>query len=176
MPSFIIPVWARYVGAILAVLAVLYGAYRHGVSTTNDRWQAKYNADIAAAHEATAKARAEVRGKELAAAQQQANIEAELLRRLDDAQSNADRIIADLRAGNLRLRSEFSKAVCAVAGVPDIAASAGQRDAACDGGFSEDHVRFLVQFAQRAQRVAEQLQAAQQVIINDRLICNGQAD
>lgn len=46
-----------------------------------------------------------------------------------DAQKIADRTIADLRAGNIRLRARWDSCHAA-AGVPSIAAAAGQPDAA----------------------------------------------
>lgn len=47
-----------------------------------------------------------------------------------DAQAAADRVADDLRAGNLRLRSEW--AGCETAGLSRVAAAAGQPDAATD--------------------------------------------
>jgi len=41
------PVWLRilpYIAAVAAVAALLFGAYRHGVSTTSATWQAQWNA------------------------------------------------------------------------------------------------------------------------------------
>jgi hypothetical protein len=50
-------IWLKalpYMAAVLLALGVLYGAYHHGVSVTNDDWQAKWSARDADA--ATAKA------------------------------------------------------------------------------------------------------------------------
>lgn len=40
-------IWLKalpYIAAVLLTLGVLYGAYHHGVSVTNDGWQAKWSA------------------------------------------------------------------------------------------------------------------------------------
>lgn len=172
IPSFVFPTWAKFGFVLAAIAAVLFGAYRHGVTTEGARWEARYNKDMASANEALAKAVADARKVEEAAAKNQAAIESEFLKRISDEKKTNDAVIANLRAGNLRLRDEFGKAVCSVAErVPEIAASTGKRDAACYGGFSSDHAEFLILFAGRAQQVAEQLAAAQQVIIQDRLVC-----
>lgn len=52
-----------YIAALLLALGVLYGAYHHGVSVTNDDWQAKWSArdtddaTAKAANEAAARAK-----------------------------------------------------------------------------------------------------------------------
>lgn len=58
-------IWLKalpYIAAVLLVLGVLYGAYHHGVSVTNDDWQAKWSerdkADATAKAENEAAARA----------------------------------------------------------------------------------------------------------------------
>lgn len=58
-----------------------------------------------------------------------ANISASYEKGKQDAQADADRIIADLRAGNLKLREQWRGAGASASGVPSAAATAGQPDA-----------------------------------------------
>lgn len=164
--------WPYLVGALL-IMAVLYGAYRHGVTTTADRYGRQIAEQDAANAAALAKAHADARTKEADAAQRQAEIETDLLKRNEDAQATADRTIADLRAGTIRLRHDLTSAQCAIASVSDIATGTAQRDATCTGGLRPDDAAFLIRFADRADAIARQLQAAQRVIDNDRLMCGG---
>lgn len=167
--------WPYLLGVFIAV-AALFWAYRHGVATEGMRWQARYNADIAAANQAKADALEHARAIENKAAADQAAIEYNLLGRLNDAQNTADRTIADLRSGTIRMRDDFASAICTAASVSGIATSTAQRDAACNRGLRTDHAEFLIRFAQRAKATAEQLRAAQQVIVNDRRVCGSQDD
>lgn len=162
-----------YLACLAVLLVINYGTYRHGVTTTTDRYERLLAEHREAGALALAKAQAETRDKEQQAARAQASIETAYLQGQKDAQANTDRTIADLRAGNIRLRNELASAQCAIDGVSTIASGAGQRHAACSGGLREEHARFLIHFADRADQVARQLQAAQEVIVNDRLICAG---
>ena len=157
--------------AVAAVFAALYGAYRHGVGTTTERYERQLAAEREANATALASAHFRARVKELAAAERQAEIEAAHLKEMNDAQQRTERTIANLRAGTVRLRDELASAECAIAGVSSIAAGTGQRDAACTGGLRPEHAEFLIFFADRADQVARQLQAAQVVIRADRLVC-----
>ncbi|WP_162559373.1 lysis system i-spanin subunit Rz [Microvirga sp. 17 mud 1-3] len=165
-----------YLVAVVAVVAVLFGAYRHGVNTTTDRYERRL-ADISTANAtALAQAQADARGKELAAQQAQADIETAYLQGQRDAQAITDRTIDDLRADRVRLRGDLASAQCALAGVSDIATGTGQRNAACAGGLRKADAEFLVRFADHADAVARQLQAAQAIIESDRKVCGMHQD
>ena len=160
-----------YLVAVAVVLAALYGAYRHGVATTTDRYELKLAEQAKANADALASAHFKARVQEMAAAVQLADIDAKHQQELKDAQTRTERTIAELRAGNIRLRDELASAECALAGVSDIATGTGQRDAACTGGLRPEHAEFLIRFADRADEVTMQLQAAQDVIRADRIVC-----
>lgn len=164
-----------YLVAVAIVLGALYGAYHHGVTTTTAQYELKLSEQSAANAQALANAQADVRNKEQAAAQEQAAIVATYEDKQSNAKTNTDRIIADLRSGAIRLRSDLASAQCALASVSDIAAGTGKRDAACTAGLRPADAEFLIRFAARADAVARQLQAAQAIIIADRKTCRGDA-
>lgn len=155
---------------LFACLAVAY--WRGGVATA-ERYERKMAQQAQANADALATAHAGTRAKEYEAAQTQAAIEARHLMEMNDAKTRTDRTIANLRAGNIRLRDEIASAECAIAGVSEIATGTGERDAACAGGLRPEHAEFLIRFADRADAVALQLKAAQDIIRADRQVMNG---
>lgn len=80
------------------------------------------------------------------------------IKRVNDAK---DRLIADYRAGNKRLRESLS---CAAANMPGTATASGVRDAAAKCGLSGADVEFLIRYAADAQAVAVQLADAQALL------------
>jgi len=63
------PVWLRilpYIAAVALVAAALFGAYRHGISVTDSRWQAEWNARDAKDAQARTDNEAAERAKEQA--------------------------------------------------------------------------------------------------------------
>lgn len=89
-----------YLVAIAAVAAILFAAYRHGVSTTNDAWQAKW--DKQALELAQAKADFETQQRNL---EQQRQNEIERIRNEGKAkldQARADAAAAHADADSLR--------------------------------------------------------------------------
>lgn len=97
------PWWLRaipYLIAVAVVAAVLFGAYRHGVSTTNDAWQAKWDKAVAA--QALAQSAAERRQRE-EEQRRQSEIEGvrnEANRQIE--QAKADAAAAAVAANSLR--------------------------------------------------------------------------
>lgn len=157
---------APYVLAVSAVLLVLFLAYRHGVNTTDTAWQAKW--DKQAAQLATARADAErlARQAERDSAQAMATIDNAYQQGKADAKAEYDRVIADLRAGNVRLRERFK---CPAANdLPGAGTSTGGSDAAEARGLQRDDAEFLIREAERADAVVRQLQACQAIVNKDR--------
>lgn len=114
------------------VLAVLYGAYRFGVSTEDARWQAIWNDHLAADAQATAEHQAQLRRFEqekqqainLVTQDAQSKIE-EMARAADDARATAGSVRdqADQLAAELE-RSEAGRTACATAASKAAAANA----------------------------------------------------
>lgn len=88
-----------------------------------------------------------------------ADIDEKNTKEVERAKKEYDRTIADLRAGNLQLRQRFT---CPKANSP--VPSAGVDNGQETGGLQVQDGEFLVSEAERADSVARQLTAAQEVI------------
>lgn len=112
-----IGLYARLGGALLILLAVagaLYGAYRHGVSVTDSKWQVKWSDQVSAQAQAVATTTTEYRNEEQRrqkAANQVANDA-----RQEQTAAIADAVVAD--AAGDRLRSEAGKLAASASCVP----------------------------------------------------------
>ncbi|MEE4947092.1 DUF2514 domain-containing protein [Pseudomonas alliivorans] len=108
---------ARVGGVLLILLAVagaLYGAYRHGVSVTDSKWQLKWSYQVSAQAQAVATATTEYRTEEQrrqSAANQVANNA-----RQEQTAAIADAVVAD--ASGDRLRNEAGKLAASASCVP----------------------------------------------------------
>lgn len=119
-------------------LAALLGLLAAGVQSVRlSDTQAKLAASerdaaqaAAYAAEQTTKASEAARKEEQARARYIAGIDAAYQKGLNDAQRKADAVVADLRAGNLRLREQWRG--CEARGVSGAAPGAGEPDAAAD--------------------------------------------
>lgn len=112
-----IGLYARLGGALLILLAVagaLYGAYRHGVSVTDSKWQVKWAEEVGTQAQAVATTTTEYRTEEQRrqkAANQVANDA-----RQEQTAAIADAVVAD--AAGDRLRSEAGKLAASASCVP----------------------------------------------------------
>ncbi|QKN87897.1 Rz lysis protein [Acinetobacter phage vB_AbaP_Alexa] len=154
-----------YAFALALIAGVLHFTYTAGYDKSERVWLDKYTTELGKLNDQLIASQR----KERAAVEKQEQIEADLLAKQKEQAANANAIINDLRAGNVRLRDQFKIKQCA--SVSGTTGSAGGSDAASTGGLSEADVRFLVSEASRADQLAEQLIAAQQVITNDRVVC-----
>ncbi len=99
---------------LLAVAGALYGAYRHGVSVTDSKWQVKWSDQVSAQAQAVATTTTEYRTEEQRrqkAANQVANDA-----RQEQTAAIADAVVAD--AAGDRLRSEAGKLAASASCVP----------------------------------------------------------
>lgn len=144
--------------AIAVVLGALWGAYLHGVSTTEDRLSAAHNS-------ALAKAEAAARESERLAMNRINEIEAKHLEDNQRAQAAYDSLLDDYRSGVVRLRDRLS-----CPGVPGVASGSAGSKPAAGGGLQPEDVRFLVSEAKRADQVTRQLQACQAILEADRTL------
>lgn len=149
----------------VGVLMILWAGYSIADRSWQDKWQARDLADKQA--ELAARKDATEKSNRLAAAQEHAAQAYE--KGKQDAQNEADATIAAYRAGTVRLRSQFT---CFNRSVSNATTSTGISDAARDCGLSERDVEFLIRFAERADKVAHQLKAAQDIIRADRAVMN----
>lgn len=157
---------APYVLGVAIVLLVLFLAYRHGVTTTDTAWQSRWDQQAAELANARTEAERLARQAERDSAQAMAAIDNAYQQGQADAKAESDRVIADLRAGNVRLRKRFT---CpAASDLPAAGTSTGSSDAAQTGGLQRDDAEFLVREAERADEVVRQLQACQAIVRKDR--------
>lgn len=163
----LLPYLAGAAIVLAAVSGLLWMGYRHGVTTTDNAWQSRW--DKQAADLAIARADAEhlARQAERNSALAMAAIDKAYQQGKTDGKAQADRTIADLRNGNARLRERFT---CPPAGndMPDTAGTTGSSDAGEARGLQRDDAEFLIRYAERADEVVHQLQACQAIIQQDR--------
>jgi hypothetical protein len=147
-----------------AVIAGLLGAgYVTGTRVANLQWQGKWSARDAADNEARTLASENARKDEQQAAENAAAIDKAYQQGAAHAKANADRIIADLHTGALKLRQSLT---CTISGADLSNTNSATRisDAARTCGLSNADAEFLIRFAERADQVALQLRAAQAFI------------
>lgn len=163
--------WWREIAIVLVALVVAASLFMAGYNKADGQWQTKWQArDLAdAQEEIAARKEATEKSNRLAAAQEQAAQAYEQGKQ--DAQKEADFTIAAYRAGTIRLRQRFA---CFNRSMSNATTSASVSDAASVCGLSSTDVEFLIRYAERADQVAHQLKAAQDIIRADRDIINGQ--
>lgn len=154
----------RQVWIALAVLAFVFGAYRWAYNAGANAVQADWNAERAANKLAADAQKAEAAAKEAKDAAAFAMIADNLRKQNETDKRDADRTIADLRAGRERLRNKFA---CPRT-VPQAAGSPGGSDEAGQGGLSVEDASVLIRFASEADGVARTLQACQAILAAER--------
>lgn len=166
--------------AILALTFVVlmafneHGAQQYTAGQQDERstWLQRDNAALRIANEQIATLQQEARDQEQAHGQAMADIAAQHQKDLKDARTEKDRVIADLRARNLRLRVPVvatTSGACSGGGAGSEAGpGAGQRDGETTAELSGAAAEFFVGLASEADDVARQLSACQAVVIADR--------
>lgn len=154
-----------YVIALALIAGVLRFTYMAGYNKSERVWLDKYTLELGRLNDQLVAAQRTER--EAVAKQEQ--IEADLLAKQKEHEANANAVITGLRNDTIRLRDQFKIKQCA--SVSSATGSTGGSDATSTGGLSEENVRFLISEASRADQLAEQLKAAQQVITHDRVVC-----
>lgn len=156
------PIGALQRYAIIALVLIIAGGAFGGWERHQGikQGEATGNARVAALQaeyaQATAKAEAAARAKEQASADQMAAVDAQHAQELQHAKQDADAVIADLRAGTLRLRRQWRGCETA-ASVPAPGASVASPDAAAEQ--RSEGARDLVRIAAEADSEIRALQA-----------------
>jgi hypothetical protein len=156
--------------AILALVLIVaggtFGAWeRHQGRKDGEATGAAQVATLRAEYAtATAKAEADARAKEHASAQRMAQTAAYYQQELDDAKQDADRTIAGLRAGDLRLRKRWTCPAgtgvsTTVAGTAGADAAAKLRDEDPQRAIRDASASRLVQYGAEADAQIRALQA-----------------
>ncbi|NDV11692.1 lysis system i-spanin subunit Rz [Crenobacter caeni] len=154
------PLLINIVVAALIALAAYADGYRSGAARTRADWTDE-RAKLEQAH---ADALADALSKTQAREQALAEVDKKLMEERADAQTEINRLRADLRAGTRRLSVAFA----AAGSVPGAAASPGSGDAAARAELHPAAADDLVGLAADADDVTRQLAACQAVIAADR--------
>lgn len=110
--------------------------------------------------------------RERDAYKKQEQIESDFLAKQKEIEHNANSTIDEYHTNTVRLRESLKAKQCP--DVSSVAGSASGNHAETTGGLLDTDVEFLIRQAARADQVAEQLAAAQQLLEQDREVCNGQ--
>lgn len=162
----------------LASLAAV-GGWQHGAGQGAERlrWETRENTQLRNANATIKRLQDEARQKEHEHAGRLAGIAAQLEQEKQRETEKRDRLIADLRAANVRLRDPGAVTVrpggCSSG---ETAAGAGERDGGAGselhgpaaGVLSGEASEFLVRLSSEADEVARQLAQCQAVVRSDR--------
>ncbi|MDT9046447.1 MULTISPECIES: lysis system i-spanin subunit Rz [Enterobacteriaceae] len=165
-----------YLVAIVAVFGVLFCAYQFGAHVEHNARlaevasiNAQHATELAKAHQERADAEQRARDIEAQRAADMAALDAQHTKEMSDARQAAERTIADLRAGTVRLRERFTCPASSTAGAgAQAGTSTGLGDAATRYGLQPEDAGFLLSEAQRADEVTVQLRACQAIVQGDR--------
>lgn len=149
------------------------GAYALGHSRAASQLTSRHEAEISAlradAAQRIANAQAEARAIEQQRAADMAALTAAHQEALRHATADRDRVIADLRAGVVRVREQFTCNSASDASGGTEARASGQRDPeGTSRGLSAADAEFLLRIAAEADEIVHQLHACQAVIRSDR--------
>lgn len=153
---------------------VLYGAYHHGGSVTAARYETKLS-DMRADHKAIQAAQAaalaqahdDARETEYEWARRMAAVDAKHHKELTDAKANAAATIDSLRADVISVRKRFTCPAAATSPAGQAGTHPGVDAGEAQRGLSRADVEFLLREADRADTLAVQLQALQDVVTGE---------
>lgn len=111
----------------------------------------------------------QLRTQERKAYKDQADLEAKYIEQIKEIKDNEAHLLDGYRANNLKLRESLKPKQCNVSATTN---SPSSSDAEAASGLQDTDVTFLIRLAARADAAVEQLAAAQQIITNDRELCN----
>lgn len=161
--------------ATVGLLALLYFYGQHqfgqGEEAEKARWMARENIQLREANAEINQLNQQARDQERQHAEAVAHISTQLQEQLQHVKSQKDSVIADLRAGALRLRIPVNTAAAspACSGIPSEAyASASGRDGETRADLSAEAAEFLIGLASEADEAVRQLTSCQALLQADR--------
>jgi hypothetical protein len=160
-------VWAIAAGlAVVVGGGIYYGSARYDAGVLADRARsdrvlAEYVAEIEAARKQAAADKLAAEARERAAYDE---VSTRLEKEKADDRKKSDALIADLRAGNVRLQRRFQCPANATAGLPEAADSAGQRHDADGSGFTDADAEIAFGIAAAGDEAIRQLTACQDIV------------
>lgn len=159
----------------LASLVAVGAWQRHdGATAERTEWQQRENEEIKTANATIQRLQTEARESERLHVQAMADIGIHYERKLSDAnkQMAADR--AAVRAGQLRLYDRAASVKAGECQTGTALPGTSERDGETGSELSGETAEFLLEEANRADRIVEQLGECQAVIRNDRELCKNE--
>lgn len=155
---------------LLSLCAVGYWQHNDGQAMERAKWQAREVTELRTANDKIAVLEHAARSAELDYADAMNKIAIQFEQEKRDANIKTNRLIAKLRAGDLRLYDPAARRESPCAGTTgETPASPGSGDGATAGGLSGEATEFLLSEAERADEIVLQLNACQGVVRADRL-------
>ncbi|MDU2407107.1 MAG: hypothetical protein E7D55_02460 [Acinetobacter junii] len=155
---------------LICSIGIGWGCYDYGYDSAKAQQIQRYQ-EQAALLKAQADAALE---RERAVNVKMVELEASYLDKQKEIQDNANHTINEYRASNLSLRDSLKPKQCPTV-LSAVTSTTSSSDAETTSGLLDTDVEFLVHQAARADEVTKQLEAAQQLLIQDRELCNGQS-
>ena len=155
--------WELWLGIAILALAWFWGHLQYNAGQRDV--QAKFDQYRAVLMQKTEAARVAAKRAEAVQAGAIAAATDKLKQDNADARAKADRTIADLRAGALRLQPRFK---CPARHLPGTPAGSEGSQSAGEGGLSDQDAEFLIRFASGADAAVNQLTACQSILKADR--------
>lgn len=194
MSKSIIPHWFKWVALAIALIAIVvavyaYGEKQHargldaGTQAKTVEWQTRENKELNAANAEIVRLTTQARADE-ALSQQRINKIVDYMQELrTNEKAKSDVVIRDLAAGNAKLQFALKKGTTIAAASQASASGTSQAGASPGSGDEETTVELppeiaadLYAEADRADEITEQLDACQQVVIEDRRVCGAKPD
>lgn len=145
---------------------ILYSGAVYKAGGKNEKTLCKASMAVMVSDAATARATLveDYRKKEKVLIDKIALIDATHLKDKNENNEKADRTIADLRSGVVRLRKQYTSAACGVSSVSGVATGSSGDNASTEGGLSPEAVESLVYWARDADDIAITLKACQAIL------------
>lgn len=194
MSESIIPPWFKWVALALAIIAIVFSVYAYGEKQHSRgldagkqaktvEWQTRENKELNAANAEIVRLTSQARADE-ALSQQRIHKIVDYMQELrTNEKSKSDVVIRDLAAGNAKLQFALKKGAtiapasqASASGTSQAGASPGSSDEETTGELPPAIAADLYAEADRADEITEQLDACQQVVIEDRRVCGAKPD
>jgi hypothetical protein len=168
----VIPSPYMLLAALIAAIGLALGGFSYGRHTEQLAFNAYKSQQAAIAEKAAADSQAHARAVELAAEEKQVQIAQTYQEQINAISKTRDSLIAAAGSDH-RVYVRVSRP--GADGVPKAAASGSVDNADSSAALDVGSASFFYHEFASADQLAEQLAAAQQIIRQDRLTCNGQS-
>jgi prophage endopeptidase len=165
-PYIIIALLVVWLGSVAGV-----GAWQNNAGHTAERltWEKRANVELSTANSKIKALEDAYRLREQMHAVEISSIDTQYTKELQDAKTVTDALIVRARNGDLRLHDPYATANAGCGNtLPEATTSTGQRDGETRSELPKPTTEFLLAEAGRADEVVKQLDACQQVMIEDR--------